>query len=244
VRGTQVGTSGWSYDHWRGVFYPPGVGSTRWLRYYAERFTSVEVNASFYRLPTERMLSRWVEETPDHFAFVLKGSRLITHARRLDAAEALRTFIARSRTLGPKLHAMLWQLGPTFERDSRRLEHFLTELPGDVAHAFEFRHPSWGHPDIDALLQAASAARVLTAPGSPPHEIAGPVAYVRFHGRDGDPAYGYPMVALREWADFLAEADRRGLLAFAYFNNDGDGKAPRDAARLVDLLQSRAGGVA
>jgi Protein of unknown function DUF72 len=80
------------------------------------------VNASFYRLPTERMLSRWVEETPDHFAFVLKGSRLITHARRLDAAEALRTFIARSRTLGPKLHAMLWQLGPTFERDSRRLE--------------------------------------------------------------------------------------------------------------------------
>jgi hypothetical protein len=122
VRGTQVGTSGWSYDHWRGVFYPPGVGSTRWLRYYAERFTSVEVNASFYRLPTERMLSRWVKDTPDHFAFVLKGSRLITHARRLDAAEALRTFIARSRTLGPKLHAMLWQLGPTFERDSRRLE--------------------------------------------------------------------------------------------------------------------------
>jgi uncharacterized protein YecE (DUF72 family) len=233
----RVGTSGWSYDHWRGRFYPEGVASRDWLAYYAERFDCVEVNASFYRLPSAEMLRHWAESTPDGFAFALKGSRLITHARRLDAAQALRTFVDRARLLGPKLEVLLWQLGPTFERETPRLARFLDRLPPDVAHAVEFRHPSWEHPDVEALLREAGAARVLTGPGSPPDGTPDGLVYVRFHGRGGDAAYGYPRKALREWAAFLSRAERRNAPAYAFFNNDGDGKAPRNASTLVDLLE-------
>jgi uncharacterized protein YecE (DUF72 family) len=236
VQRVAIGTSGWSYAHWRGVFYPAGLASGRWLGYYAERFAAVEVNASFYRLPTARMLERWAEATPDDFVFVLKGSRLITHARRLDASRALRTFVDRSRALGPKLQAMLWQLPPTYERDQAQLAAFIDELPDDLAHVFEFRHPSWSDPEIDTLLRDAGASRVLIAPGRPPEHVADPCVYVRFHGQDGNAAYGYPRPALREWAAFLARADRRRVPAFAFFNNDGAGRAPRDAATLADLL--------
>lgn len=232
-----VGTSGWSYDHWRDRFYPEGLASRDWLPYYAERFDCVEVNASFYRLPSAQTLRRWAESTPDGFSFALKGSRLITHARRLDAAQALRTFVDRAQVLESKLRVLLWQLGPTFERDTPRLARFLHRLPSDVEHAFEFRHPSWDHADVEALLREAGVTRVLTGPGSPPDEVPDGLAYVRFHGREGDAAYGYPRSALREWATFLSQAERRNARVYAFFNNDGDGKAPRNASTLVDLLE-------
>jgi uncharacterized protein YecE (DUF72 family) len=232
-----IGTSGWSYPHWRGSFYPPSLPSRDWLSYYSERFDCVEVNASFYRLPSAETLREWAESTPDGFAFALKGRRLITHARRLDADRALRTFLEQARLLGSKLHVLLWQLGPTFERDTPRLARFLERLPSDVAHAVEFRHRSWDDRDVEALLQEAGVARVLTGPGRPPDRLPHDLVYVRFHGRDGDAAYRYPRAALRDWASFLARADRQGLPAYAFFNNDGGARAPHNASTLVDLLE-------
>src|SRR5512143_2151187 len=154
-----VGTSGWQYDHWRGVLYPEGLPQRSWLARYAERFATVELNATFYRLATPAACERWRQATPAGFAFAVKGSRFITHVKRLgDPARPLRRFFRPLERLGPKLRVVLWQLPPGMRPDLPRLERFLRRLPVGVRHAFEFRHPAWYHPAVCDLLDRHGAA--------------------------------------------------------------------------------------
>src|SRR5205085_4618067 len=178
-----IGTSGWQYDSWKARFYPRNLPKSGWLAFYAERFATVEVNNSFYRLPSDAAFERWRDGTPPGFLIAPKVSRYLTHIRRLrDAAEAMELFWSRARSLGPNLGPLLFQLPPTFAADEERLETFLKLLPKGARSAFEFRHPSWDTERTRALLDAAGAAIVLAdRPGwrVPPH-VTGGWSYVRF----------------------------------------------------------------
>jgi uncharacterized protein YecE (DUF72 family) len=238
TRPVSVGLSGWNYAHWRdGVFYPPRLPPARWLEHYAERFDTVEVNATFYRLPRRDAVARWVEQTPPGFTFAVKASRYLTHVKRLrELGPGLELFLERIEPLvaSPKLGPLLWQLPPTFQRDDDRLAAALAQLPPGLRHCFEFRHPSWFVPETYALLREHGVALVLTGE----HEICtAPWTYVRFHrgtrGRRGN----YSESELREWAARL-RAWSRTHDVFAYFNNDWEGFAPRNAARVKELLRT------
>jgi uncharacterized protein YecE (DUF72 family) len=230
-----VGTSGWSYRHWRGRFYPEGLGPSRWLAYYAERFSTVEINASFYRLPSEQALRRWADTVPPGFRFALKGSRLITHTRRLANAErAVETFLARASLLGDRLACVLWQLPPTMPPDLERLDRFLASLPPRPAAAVELRNPAWLDAGVLEVLERHGAAYTCVSSRHFPalRAVTAPLVYVRFHGLTGGYAHDYSARQLRPWADFLSDAAADGRSALVYFNNDGEARAPANAERL------------
>jgi uncharacterized protein YecE (DUF72 family) len=231
-----VGCSGWSYADWRGRVYPEGVPQRRWLEHYATLFDTVEINATFYRLPREATVAAWVERTPDDFLFSVKASRYLTHVRRLtDVGRGLERFYARIAPLrdSPKLGPVLWQLPETFRRDDERLAHVLERLPPG-RHCFELRHESWFAPDVYALLREHGAALVLGDHPERPfqqHELTASWTYVRFHhgtrGRRGN----YSARELDAWAARIAGWRRRAEV-FAYFNNDWEGFAVRNALAL------------
>jgi uncharacterized protein YecE (DUF72 family) len=237
-----VGCSGWNYQSWRhGVFYPPRCPPRLWLEYYARHLDTVEVNATFYRLPTPKAVQGWIDQTPDDFVFTIKMSRYVTHVKRLrDLAPSLELFYERIGPLvgSPKLGPMLWQLPPTFARDDARLAETLAQLPPG-RHAFEFRHPSWFVPETTGLLREHGVALVIgDRPEVRPfqtHELTTDWTFVRFHwgsrGRRGN----YSEAELREWAERI----RRWPVeeCFLYFNNDWEGFAPRNALRLRALLR-------
>lgn len=231
-----VGTSGWQYEDWRGVVYPRGLATSRWLEHYATRFPTVEVNASFYRLPTAERFAVWRDATPDGFVVAVKASRFVTHVRRLrDCREPVRLLWGRARELGPRLGPVLFQLPPNLAADLDRLGGFLRVLPHGMRAAFEFRHRSWDTEEARGMLDAAGAAWVLAdRPGARvPDLVTGGWAYLRFHqGRPGAP--GYRREKLRRWARRIERlpADE----TFVYFNNDTGGAAVRDAAALMGLL--------
>jgi uncharacterized protein YecE (DUF72 family) len=232
-----VGTSGWQYDHWRGVLYPEGLARRLWLPRYAERFPTVELNATFYGLPTPEASRRWREGTPPGFAFAAKGSRYITHLKRLrDPARALHRFFRALRPLGPRLEVVLWQLPPRFRPDLGRLEAFLRRLPGGVRHAFEFRDPAWYDEAVCRVLHRHGAAFCEhdLVDRSPPRATGG-FRYLRFHGTSAGYGGLYGEARLRPWADDLRRWRRRGD-AFVYFNNDLGGCAVKDALALATLL--------
>ena len=232
----RIGCSGWNYAHWRnGVFYPPRCAARNWLRFYARYFDTVEVNSTFYRLPRASSVARWVEESPPEFTFAVKVSRYITHVKRLvDAHEHLPLLFERIAPLraSPKLGPLLWQLPPTFARDDARLREALAQFPRELRHAVEFRHDSWFDPQTLELLADHGVALVVA--GSPVESEAG-FSYVRFHrglrGRRGN----YSDAELAEWAEMLRRRAARGDV-YAYFNNDWEGFAPRNASRLRELL--------
>ena len=238
----RLGCSGWNYASWRhGVFYPERCPARLWLEYYARHFDTVEVNATFYRLPTVKAVQGWVDQTPDDFTFAIKMSRYVTHVKRLrDLGPSLELFYSRLEPLvrSPKLGPVLWQLPPTFRRDDERLAGALAQLPPG-RHAFEFRHPSWFAPEVTALLRAHGVALVIgDRPEVRPfqtHELTADWTFVRFHwgarGRRGN----YSESELREWAERLRSWPAREV--FAYFNNDWEGFAPRNALRLRRLLE-------
>jgi uncharacterized protein YecE (DUF72 family) len=235
----KVGTSGWSYDHWRGVFYPEHLSAAKRLAYYAQRFRTVEIDATFYRLPSEHAVRAWHDAVPDGFAFAVKGSRFITHFRRLaDAKEATTTFLERVALLGDKLAVVLWQLPPDLRADPALLEAFLAGLPkGPVRHAIEFRHESWLAEQTFDILRAHNAAHVSVSSDVMEENltVTADFVYVRFHGTASyHGAYTHP--ALEPWAEFLREQVRQGRDGYAYFNNDAEGHAPRDAERLTRML--------
>jgi uncharacterized protein YecE (DUF72 family) len=234
-----VGTSGWSYPHWTGVVYPRGLPPAQRLSRYAERFATVEVNATFYRTPSERAVDAWRETTPPGFVFAVKGSRLVTHVRRLrDVAEPVSGFLERVARLGPKLEVVLWQLPPSLVRDDALLEGFVALLDGTpVRHAIEFRHESWLAEEVFALLQRHDVAMVNVSGETLPARFVATASFVyaRFHGL---PLYrgAYDEAALAPWAPYLARERESGRDCYAYFNNDAEGHAPRDALRLLRML--------
>jgi len=235
----KVGTSGWSYDHWERAFYPEHLGASHRLEYYAGCFPTVEINATFYRMPSEHAVRSWAEEVPKGFAFSVKGSRFITHYRHLvGAGDALVSFMERVQLLGPKLEVVLWQLPPTMVADVDVLDAFLGGLPkGTVRHAVEFRHSSWLNARTFEVLAVHNAAHVHVSSDQMPEDLT-PTAdfvYVRFHGTARyHGAYVEP--ALEPWCSFLSQQAAEGRDGYAYFNNDAEAHAPRDAARLTAML--------
>jgi uncharacterized protein YecE (DUF72 family) len=235
----RIGCSGWSYQHWRGSVYPASAREARWLELYAEWFDTVEVNATFYRLPERKTVARWAEATPPGFCFAVKTSRYLTHVKRLkDLRPGLERFLERIEPLreARKLGPLLWQLPPRFRRDDERLADALEALPPG-RHAFEFRDDSWFADEIYDLLGDHDAALVVAdrAPrdASPWVETAG-WSYLRFHnGRARRGAYGRD--ALRTWAKRVEEA--RGDV-YAYFNNDWEGFAVANARTLRRILDA------
>ena len=236
-----VGTSGWHYDDWRGRFYPADVPKARWLAFYARSFSTVELNASFYRLPSEGALRSWYEQTPPGFLFAVKASRLITHYRRLlDVAEALEVFYARARRLGEKLGPILYQLPPDLERDDERLESFLAALPADLRHAVEFRHPSWFvEPIFAALSRRGVAFCVFSMVGlACPLVATASFAYFRFHGSAGRYGGSYGEESLAAWSTKITGLTPAGGKAYCYFNNDARAQAVGDALTLRAKLHA------
>lgn len=233
-----MGTSGWHYPHWRGIFYPSDLPPSRWLGYYARHFSTVELNAPFYRLPTEKAFQGWAKGVPPGFRFAVKASRWITHMRRLRGGPEVDLFLERVRHLGDALGPILYQLPPRMGRDLQRLEGFLARLPSGLLHAMEFRHPSWFCPAVYALLRRYRVALCLVdiVDFPSPREATGEFIYVRFHGAGGLYWGSYSEDALRRWAqDMLALSEGYRPL-WVYFNNDAEGAAVGDALRLRALL--------
>ncbi len=238
----RIGTSGWQYEDWRPSFYPDGMGKARWLGHYVQRFPTVEVNATFYRLPTANSVRRWHDTAPDRFRYALKGSRYVTHRLKLGdgTPEAVGNVVAAAADLKAFLGIWLWQLPPNLHRDVGRLRDFVAVLPGGVDHAVEFRHESWWHDDVWAVLDDGGVAPVwLSDPEMPDTSpvLSGPV-YVRFHGASGQRYhYRYGRDELEPWADRIRRAVTDGHDAWAFFNNDVGANAVRDARSLAHLLE-------
>ncbi len=234
-----IGTSGWQYDDWRRRFYPKDLPKSRWLGFFSERFPTVEVNNTFYRLPAASAFERWREQTPADFVVTIKANRFITHIKRLkDPAEAVRTFWDRAVKLGDKLGPVLVQLPPRFSADHDRLEAFVRELPKTMRAAFEFRDPTWEVPRTYEILEAGSAAYVqYDWPAKiAPDIVCGGWSYVRLH-KGSEQRTSYSRAKLSRWADRIAAMDASDV--FVYFNNDPGGAAIRDARTLTDLLAER-----
>jgi uncharacterized protein YecE (DUF72 family) len=236
----RIGCSGWNYADWRGRFYPAGLPARRWLAHYATCFDTVEVNSTFYRLARPAAVAAWVADTPPDFVFAVKASRYLTHMKRLgDMERGVRRLYDGIAPLvaSPKLGPVLWQLPANFHRDDDRLAFALERLPpGD--HCFEFRHPSWFAEPVYALLRGHGAALVYGDDPRRPFQalvLTAPWTFVRFHrgtrGRRGN----YSETELREWAARIRDV-RSEAAVFAYFNNDWEGFAPRNARRLRALL--------
>lgn len=245
----RIGTSGWVYPHWRGIFYPRGLPAARWLPYYAEHFDTVEVNNTFYHLPTAAAVEGWRRAAPRGFLFSVKASRYLTHIKRLAPERGpIETFFGRAGMLGSHLGPILFQLPPTARADPGRLAGFLSALPRRHRYCFEFRHPSWFVEEVYTLLRRGRVALcVAEREGrASPLVVTARFVYMRFHG-SAQAGGGYGARALRPWAERLGELLARGVDCYVYFNNDAGGHAVRDAQALCRLLapaprQGRHGG--
>jgi uncharacterized protein YecE (DUF72 family) len=235
----RIGCSGWNYAHWRERFYPRGCPPARWLAYYARYFDTVEVNATFYRLPTKKAVAGWVEQSPEGFLFAVKSSRYLTHIKRLtDLGQGIERFYERLEPLlgSPKFGPVLWQLPENFHRDDEHLAAALARLPPG-RHCFEFRHEGWFAEDVYALLREHGVALVIGDHPKRPfqaHELTADWTFVRFHygcrGRNGN----YSGRELAEWAERIA-AWRTRADVYAYFNNDWNAYAIKNARYLQRL---------
>ena len=237
-----IGCSGWVYKHWRGIFYADGLPQRLWFQRYAEEFDTVEINASFYRVPLETTFDGWRAKAPPGFRYAVKVNRFITHLKKLvDCPDEVDRFIILARKLGDTLGPLLYQLPPSLHQDLPRLKGFLARLPGDLEQVVEFRHKSWYEPEVLELLDAHGAGFVshdLKGLISP-RWASGRTAYVRFHGSGGRYSGRYSDDALVEWTDWIVDQARQGRSIWCYFNNDVHGHA-LDDARTLRLMAGQA----
>jgi len=234
-----IGTSGWHYDDWQGLFYPRYLSKSRWLEFYAQHFHTVELNNSFYRLPSEKAFANWRKGSPEGFIFAVKVSRFITHIKRLKtASEPLRNFLERADLLKDKLGPLLYQLPPNMKRDNERLEAFLSILPRRYRHVFEFRHESWFDDDIFKILKKYNTGFcIFDMPGlTSPAMATADFAYVRFHGSAGLYFSSYSDKELATWAKRIANLSQNPKEVYIYFNNDIAGYAIDNARTSMRLL--------
>jgi uncharacterized protein YecE (DUF72 family) len=234
----RIGCSGWQYKHWRENFYPTQLPQSRWFDYYATQFDTVEINNTFYRLPEKTTFAAWEKRAPRGFLYAVKASRYLTHMKKLkDPAEPLHRLFARAQPLGRTFGPVLYQLPPNWQVDLPRFTEFLRRLPRRRQHAIEFRDPTWYCAEVYALLTRFGVALCLhDMAGSATGRMAiGPFVYVRFHGPQ---KYNgrYDDRVPEEWGSWIAAQMRDGRPAFAYFNNDIGGHAPRDAIRLRNAI--------
>lgn len=240
----RIGCSGWNYRHWRGLFYPEKMAAKDWFRFYAEQFDTVEINNSFYRLPKAETFDKWRDQAPPDFTYAVKANRFLTQAKKLkDCAEPVARMMAPVRHLDGTLGPILYQLPPRFGINLQRLEEFLSLLPRDLTHVFEFREPSWYVPETLALLERFGASFCShDMPGSASQRWAtGPIAYVRFHGAGGKYWGRYAEGALLGWTDWMCEQAHSGRTVWAYFNNDAEAHAIHDALTLKAMVRQAMG---
>lgn len=233
----RIGTSGWVYRHWRERFYPKGLRAEELLPFYAHHFDTVEINYSFYRLPTRQSFETWASATPPGFCFAVKASRFLTHMKKLrDPEPALARLFERASGLGGKLGPVLYQFPSQWKKNVPRLAAFLDCLPRSARHAFEFRHPSWLAEDVfQALRDHGCALCIPDAPWIPAvRQITAPFTYVRFH--HGAHSANYSEVELASWSRWIAEQSAAGIEICAYFNNDVEGYAVVNAQTLKRLV--------
>lgn len=232
-----IGTSGWHYPHWNGRFYPAGLPDRQKLQYYAARFEIVELNNTFYRLPTEAAVDGWREHSPADFRFAVKGSRFITHMIKLKSpAPALEKFFSRVDLLGRKMGPVLFQLPPRWEIDQERFAAFLEALPKGPRYAFEFRDPTWNHPAIEALLTKFRAAYCIydLAGYQSPLTLTTDFTYIRLHGPGGKYQGKYSGEVLWQWANRLRAWGLND--SYVFFDNDQDAFAVQNAFELKELM--------
>ena len=228
-----VGTSGYNYPEWKGGFYPRKISATKMLPYYAERFETVEINYTFYRMPNEKILAGWDADTPPGFRLTLKAPKRITHiARLVNCAEPLDYFLKTAATLGPKLGAILFQLPPYFRKDLAVLDAFLGELPQGTCASFEFRHASWMDAEVFARLRARNMALCVadSEKFSAPVEITADYGYFRLRDE------GYTPADVVRWAKVIRKQTAGCANVFVYFKHEDTGTGPEFARILIEAL--------
>jgi len=235
-----VGTSGWHYEHWRGRFYPAELSKPRWLEFYARSFKTVELNNSFYHLPSEKAFANWRESSPEGFVYAVKVSRFITHIKKLrNVEDALEKFLERAKLLENKLGPLLYQLPPNLHRNDSLLEEFLSMLPKDLSHVFEFRHESWLDEGVFDLLRRYNAGFcIYDMPDlTTPLEATADFVYVRFHGRGWLYGGSYSDEELSRWAQDIKRLSKNKKTVYIYFNNDAEAFAVQNALTLMRKLK-------
>ncbi|MEW6162603.1 MAG: DUF72 domain-containing protein [Nitrospirota bacterium] len=239
----KIGCSGFLYDHWRENFYPKDLSKSYWLEYYSRHFSTVELNVTFYRLPERETFSKWYSSTPGDFIFSLKGSRFITHVKKLkDCGEPVEAFFSRASLLKEKLGVVLWQFPPTFTMDLERLKDFLDALkPYCMRNTFEFRNRTWIDKKVIELLEKEKAA--LCMADWPDFlnrlPLTANFVYIRRHGEGGSYATSYSTELLKDDAKRIKAYLRQKRDVFIYFNNDAFGYAPKNAKELASLINKK-----
>lgn len=235
----RIGTSGWHYKHWIGTFYPPKTPASKMLAYYYRHFDTVELNNTFYRLPVKSGLENWRDSTPENFLLAAKGSRFLTHMKKLkDPEPALARYFERVDVLNGKLGPILFQLPPNWQVDTDRLRIFVAVLPTGYRYAFEFRNPTWDIDKVYRILRDKNIAYCIfdLAGTQSPVEVTASFAYVRLHGPGGKYQGTYSDGALRKWAAQISKWRAELESVYVYFDNDEAGYAPKDALRLKKFL--------
>jgi uncharacterized protein YecE (DUF72 family) len=239
--GFRVGTSGWNYKHWKGIFYPQDLRPEAWFGYYHEHFDTVEINYTFYQLPEERTFQGWQGQASQGFLYAVKANQYITHMKKLrEPSESLQNFLPRVRMLEENLGPILWQLPPRWRANPERLEGFVQLLPEDLESVFEFRDPDWFQEEIREILERYGMIFCIHDKENVgcPRWVTTDAVYLRFHGCEGDYGREYGKERLRSWAERIKAWLAEERAVYAYFNNDVSGYALKDAQRLKELLQT------
>jgi len=239
LENVHVGTSGWHYKCWVGPFYPEDMPGKDYLTYYSQHFHTVEINNSFYQLPTVETLASWRKTVPEGFKFSVKASGYITHMKKLkDPKEPLNAFLKRVDVLGDKLGPILFQLPPRWRFNADRLYDFLEILPSGYRYAFEFRDTSWMNPQAYEAMKMFGAAFVIydLAGYSSPKEVTAEFIYIRLHGPEGAYKGSYSVSKLSGWAGAFSTWVDKGSEVFCYFDNDHEGYAAQNALKLNEMI--------
>ncbi|MCW3995782.1 MAG: DUF72 domain-containing protein [Candidatus Bathyarchaeota archaeon] len=236
-----LGCSGFYYNHWKGLFYPEKLSKSNWLLYYTQFFNSLEVNSTFYRFPSEKLLNGWYQKTPESFTFTLKANRIITHLFKFNATEEyIKNFYNLASLLHEKLLGVLFQLPPTVQKSIELLEKINSQLDGDIMNVLEFRHESWWDSEVyDYMKKHGLVFCSVSASGLPQTLIkTGQAVYVRFHGKNGWYKHFYPEDELADWAQKIKQQNAKQVLC--YFNNDFNANATKNCLTLKKLLVPQA----
>ena len=231
-----IGTSGYNYPEWKGTFYPADLPAAKMLPYYAARFPTVEINYTFYRMPSEKLVGGWADQTPSPYRLTLKAPRRITHDARLkQTGELVSRFCLVASTLGDKLGALLFQLPPNLKKDVPLLEAFLADLPSRACAAFEFRHPSWFDDDVLGVLAGRNIALCVADSEklSTPVRVTADYAYFRLRDE------GYTPDDIERWAETITRETSGCKDVYVYFKHEEEGKGPEFGRLLMEHLQGR-----
>lgn len=234
-----IGTSGWSYGHWIGPFYPEDISADEMLPFYAENFVSVEINSTFYKLPDKEVVKSWRNQTPENFLFAVKANRYITHMKNLkDAEKPVERLIQTVVLLGDKLGPILFQFPTRWHVNLDRLKKFMRVLPEGYRYVFEMRHPSWYQKEVINVLRRANAAlciQDISGETSPLKDTAD-FMYIRFHGPEGKYQGRYQKNVIEKWGKQIKDWNKKDKTVYAYFNNDYQAHAIYNAKELKTLL--------